>query len=31
VALQPTPAWKAELSEDQRLIFEHFGYDFTRW
>ncbi|WP_161626296.1 hypothetical protein [Sphingobium baderi] len=31
VSLQPTPAWKADLTEDQRLIFSHFGYEFVRW
>lgn len=31
VALQPTPAWKAELNGEQRLIFEHYGYEFVRW
>ena len=31
VALQPTPAWKAELTADQQAIFEHYGYDFVRW
>jgi hypothetical protein len=31
VSLQPTPAWKADLTEDQRMIFSHFGYEFVRW
>jgi len=31
VALFPTPAWKAELTAEQREIFEHYGYDFSRW
>jgi len=31
VALQPTPPWKAELTNDQQDIFEHYGYDFARW
>lgn len=31
VALQPTPAWKANLSPDQRSIFEYYGYGFGRW
>jgi hypothetical protein len=31
VALFPTPPWKAELTPDQRLIFEHYGYEFGRW
>lgn len=31
VALFPTPAWKAELSPEQRQIFEFYGYDFARW
>lgn len=31
VALQPTPVWKAKLSDDQKAIFSHFGYDFVRW
>lgn len=28
VVLQPTPAWKADLSAGQKLIFEFYGYDF---
>lgn len=31
VALFPTPAWKADLTSDQRQIFEVYGYDFGRW
>jgi Protein of unknown function (DUF3800) len=31
VALQPDPAWKAELNEQQQEIFRHAGYDFARW
>ena len=31
VTLWPSPAWKAELSPEQQLIFEHYGYDFARW
>lgn len=31
VALFPTPAWKADLSQRQREIFEFYGYDFGRW
>ncbi len=31
VSLFPTPAWKADLTVDQKLIFEYFGYEFTRW
>jgi len=31
VALQPTPAWKAELNADQQIIFTHNGYDFVKW
>ncbi len=31
VALFPTPAWKGELTTDQRHIFEEYGYDFARW
>jgi len=30
VVLQPTPCWQADISEDQREIFEFYGYDFTR-
>ena len=29
LVLQPTPAWNADLSPDQKVIFQHFGYDFT--
>lgn len=31
VALFPTPAWKADLTPDQKRIFEFYGYDFARW
>ncbi len=31
VALQPTPAWRASLTAEQREIFEHYGYSFERW
>ncbi len=34
VVLQPTPCWSAEISSDQREIFEFYDYDFTppmRW
>ena len=31
VALQPTPAWKADLTDDQKEIFSYFGYDFLKW
>jgi hypothetical protein len=31
VALQPTPAWKAELTTDQQIIFAHNGYEFIKW
>ncbi len=31
VALFPTPPWKADLSPDQKRIFEFYGYDFARW
>lgn len=31
LALQPTPAWKAELSTDQQMIFAHNGYEFVKW
>jgi hypothetical protein len=31
VALFPTPAWRAELTDDQKRIFEFYGYDFARW
>lgn len=30
LVLQPTPAWKGELSTDQRQIFEHYGYSFEK-
>ncbi|WP_083196782.1 DUF3800 domain-containing protein [Rhizobium sp. AC27/96] len=28
VVLQPTPAWKANLAEDQKSIFRFYGYNF---
>jgi hypothetical protein len=28
VALQPTPPWKAELNDQQKQIFEYYGYRF---
>lgn len=28
LVLQPTPAWKGELSEEQKEIFRFYGYDF---
>ena len=28
VALQPTPTWKAKLTDEQREIFEFYGYKF---
>lgn len=31
VVLQPTPPWKADLTPNQKLIFEHYGYDFVKW
>jgi hypothetical protein len=31
VCLQPTPPWKARLTADQQLIFQHYGYSFARW
>lgn len=31
VALFPTPAWRAELTPEQRAVFLHYGYDFGRW
>lgn len=31
VALFPTPAWKANLSDQQKQIFESYGYDFVGW
>ncbi|MCC6478562.1 MAG: hypothetical protein IT552_05075 [Sphingomonadaceae bacterium] len=31
VCLQPTAIWKANLTENQRQIFEHFDYQFVRW
>jgi hypothetical protein len=30
VTLFPTP-WKAQLTPDQRKIFERYGYSFSRW
>ncbi|TBY90455.1 DUF3800 domain-containing protein [Rhizobium leguminosarum bv. viciae] len=29
LVLQPTPAWRADISADQKAVFEHYGYDFT--
>lgn len=31
VALFPTPAWKADLSDEQKAIFRTYGYDFIGW
>lgn len=31
VALQPTPAWRAELNDQQKQVYERYGYDFRRW
>jgi hypothetical protein len=31
VCLQPTPAWKTNLTAEQQQIFEHYGYSFARW
>lgn len=31
VALFPTPPVKAKLTEDQRVIFEYYGYGGVRW
>lgn len=31
VCLQPSPAWRANLTADQQQIFEHYGYSFARW
>jgi hypothetical protein len=31
VSLFPTPAWKAELTSDQKQIFEFYDYDFVKW
>lgn len=28
VILQPTPAYRAEISNDQKKIFQHYGYNF---
>lgn len=30
LVLQPTPPWKADITSDQREVFEHYGYDFDR-
>lgn len=30
IVLQPTPAWNANISDDQKVIFEHYGYNFTK-
>lgn len=29
VVMQPTPCWKADITADQREIFEFYDYDFT--
>ncbi|WP_037073324.1 DUF3800 domain-containing protein [Rhizobium leguminosarum] len=33
VILQPTPCWEVNITEDQKKIFRHYGYDFQkpRW
>ena len=31
VALQPAPAWKAKLTEQQQEVFAHIGSDCVRW
>lgn len=28
IVLQPSPPWKAELTDNQKLIFKHYGYRF---
>ena len=28
LVLQPSPPWKAHLTDDQKLIFSHYGYRF---
>ncbi|WP_171043011.1 DUF3800 domain-containing protein [Maritimibacter alexandrii] len=28
LTLQPTPPWKANLTEDQKKVFRHYGYSF---
>lgn len=30
VILQPTPAWQVDISQDQRQIFEYYGYSFEK-
>lgn len=30
VSLHPTPAWKANLTDEQQSIFRYYGYDFSR-
>lgn len=30
LVLQPTPDWEAPISEDQKAIFKHYGYDFKK-
>lgn len=31
VALFPSVPWKAELTPEQKQVFQHYGYDFRRW
>lgn len=31
VSLHPTPAWKGKLTEDQRQIFQYYGYNPEKW
>jgi Protein of unknown function (DUF3800) len=32
VVLQPTPDWTADITEEQRAVFRHYGYKFKkRW
>ncbi len=28
IVLQPTPPWKGQLTKQQKIIFEHYGYKF---
>ncbi|WP_198521727.1 DUF3800 domain-containing protein [Sagittula sp. P11] len=28
LVLQPSPPWKAKLTDDQKLVFKHYGYRF---
>ena len=30
VVLQPTPDWRVDITEDQRVIFRYYGYQFKR-